>query len=87
MMVAAWSIRNSATIICRRSRIFRAPRCFSRIPRISLGPMGAKSMSESPYNPVAAALGNALADATGIRFTAVPFKPDRLWPLLHEKFG
>ena len=53
----------------------------------ALGPMGAKSMSESPYNPVAAALGNALADATGIRFTAVPFKPDRLWPLLHEKFG
>jgi putative selenate reductase molybdopterin-binding subunit len=53
----------------------------------TLGPMGAKSMSESPYNPVAAALGNALADATGIRFTAVPFKPDRLWPALHEKFG
>jgi hypothetical protein len=53
----------------------------------TVGPMGAKSMSESPYNPVAAALGNALADATGIRFTAVPFKPDRLWPLLHEKFG
>jgi putative selenate reductase molybdopterin-binding subunit len=53
----------------------------------TLGPMGAKSMSESPYNPVAAALGNALADATGIRFTATPFKPDRLWPALHEKFG
>jgi putative selenate reductase molybdopterin-binding subunit len=53
----------------------------------SIGPMGAKSMSESPYNPVAAALGNALANATGIRFTAVPFKPDRLWPLLQEKFG
>jgi putative selenate reductase molybdopterin-binding subunit len=53
----------------------------------SIGPMGAKSMSESPYNPVAAALGNALADATGIRFTATPFKPDRLWPKLHEKFG
>src|SRR6202048_3749371 len=53
----------------------------------TLGPMGAKSMSESPYNPVAAALGNALADATGIRFTAVPFKPDRLWPLLQRKFG
>ena len=53
----------------------------------SVGPMGAKSMSESPYNPVAAALGNALANATGIRFTTVPFKPDRLWPKLHEKFG
>ena len=53
----------------------------------SIGPMGAKSMSESPYNPVAAALGNALADATGIRFTSVPFKPDRIWPALKEKFG
>jgi CO/xanthine dehydrogenase Mo-binding subunit len=53
----------------------------------ALGPMGAKSMSESPYNPVAAALGNALANATGIRFTSVPFKPDRLWPKLHKKFG
>ena len=49
--------------------------------------MGAKSMSESPYNPVAAALGNALRDATGIRFTRVPFKPDRLFPALNEKYG
>jgi len=53
----------------------------------ALGPMGAKSMSESPYNPVAAALGNALANATGIRFTSTPFKPDRLFPLLKAKFG
>jgi hypothetical protein len=78
-----------------RFRDYHLP-SFADIPRTevlfadttdTLGPMGAKSMSESPYNPVAAALGNALADATGIRFTAVPFKPDRLWPLLHEKFG
>jgi putative selenate reductase molybdopterin-binding subunit len=53
----------------------------------TIGPMGAKSMSESPYNPVAAALGNAIRDATGIRFTAVPFKPDRLFPQLKDKFG
>jgi putative selenate reductase molybdopterin-binding subunit len=53
----------------------------------AIGPMGAKSMSESPYNPVAAAMGNALADATGIRFTSVPFKPDRLFPALKQKFG
>ncbi|MBR0826328.1 molybdopterin-dependent oxidoreductase [Bradyrhizobium manausense] len=53
----------------------------------TIGPMGAKSMSESPYNPVAAALGNAIADATGIRFTSVPFKPDRLFPALQDKFG
>ena len=31
----------------------------------TIGPFGAKSMSESPYNPIAAAMGNALADATG----------------------
>ncbi|MFT4115137.1 molybdopterin-dependent oxidoreductase [Bradyrhizobium sp.] len=53
----------------------------------TIGPLGAKSMSESPYNPVAAALGNAIANATGIRFTAPPFKPDRLFPALHDKFG
>lgn len=53
----------------------------------SVGPLGAKSMSESPYNPVAAALGNAIADATGIRFCDLPFKPDRLFPALAEKFG
>jgi CO/xanthine dehydrogenase Mo-binding subunit/aerobic-type carbon monoxide dehydrogenase small subunit (CoxS/CutS family) len=53
----------------------------------AIGPLGAKSMSESPYNPVAAALGNALRAATGIRFTSVPFKPDRLFPLLRERFG
>ena len=45
----------------------------------SIGPFGAKSMSESPYNPIAAAMGNALADATGIRFRATPFKPDRIF--------
>ncbi|WP_315834148.1 molybdopterin-dependent oxidoreductase [Bradyrhizobium prioriisuperbiae] len=53
----------------------------------TVGPLGAKSMSESPYNPVAAALGNAIADATGIRFRDLPFKPDRLFPALAEKFG
>ena len=53
----------------------------------SVGPFGAKSMSESPYNPVAAAMGNALADATGIRFCATPFKPDRIFRAIVEKFG
>ena len=52
-----------------------------------LGPFGAKPMSESPYNPIAAALANAVADATGIRFTVLPLKADRIFPALHEKFG
>jgi CO/xanthine dehydrogenase Mo-binding subunit/aerobic-type carbon monoxide dehydrogenase small subunit (CoxS/CutS family) len=45
----------------------------------TLGPFGAKSMSESPYNPVAAALGNAIRAATGRRFHRLPFKPDRIF--------
>ena len=53
----------------------------------TIGPFGAKSMSESPYNPIAAAMGNALADATGIRFCQTPFKPDRIFAAIAEKFG
>jgi hypothetical protein len=53
----------------------------------SIGPFGAKSMSESPYNPINAAMGNALADATGIRFCQTPFKPDRIFQAIVEKFG
>ena len=53
-----------------------------------LGPFGAKSMSESPYNPVAAALGNAIRDATGVRFYKLPFKPDRIFAQVSpEKAG
>ena len=88
-------IDDDGRVINPKFRDYHLP-SFADIPRTdvffadtsdTLGPMGAKSMSESPYNPVAAALGNAIANATGIRFTATPFKPDRLWPLLHEKFG
>jgi CO/xanthine dehydrogenase Mo-binding subunit len=44
-----------------------------------LGPFGAKSMSEAPYNPVAAALANAIRDATGVRFLSTPIRVDRIW--------
>ena len=53
----------------------------------SIGPFGAKSMSESPYNPINAAMGNALFDATGIRFCSTPFKPDRIFRAIADKFG
>ncbi|WP_158811808.1 molybdopterin-dependent oxidoreductase [Beijerinckia sp. L45] len=46
------------------------------------GPFGAKSMSEAPFNPVAAALANALRDATGVRFTALPLAADRIFDRL-----
>jgi putative selenate reductase molybdopterin-binding subunit len=45
----------------------------------AIGPLGAKSMSESPFNPVAPAMANALRDATGVRFTDLPFTRDRIW--------
>ncbi|WP_306214684.1 molybdopterin-dependent oxidoreductase [Actinoplanes sp. RD1] len=50
----------------------------------AIGPLGAKSMSESPYNPVAPALANALRDATGVRFTELPFTRDRVWRALRD---
>jgi CO/xanthine dehydrogenase Mo-binding subunit len=53
----------------------------------ALGPFGAKSMSESPYNPVAAALNNAIRDATGVRFYALPLKPDRLFAQVVARAG
>jgi hypothetical protein len=88
-------IDEGGRVVNPRFRDYHLP-SFADVPRTevyfadtydAIGPMGAKSMSESPYNPVAAAMGNALRDATGIRFTATPFKPDRLFPALKEKFG
>ena len=74
-------------------RNYRIP-SFADIPRTEvyfattsdiIGPMGAKSMSESPINPVAPALANALADATGIRFSNLPFTPPRLFDRLRRE--
>ncbi|KQT84257.1 molybdopterin cofactor-binding domain-containing protein [Methylobacterium sp. Leaf466] len=48
----------------------------------SIGPLGAKSQGECGINPVAPAVSNALADATGVRFAHLPFTPDRLFTQL-----
>ena len=53
----------------------------------SAGPLGAKSMSESPFNPVAPALANAVRDATGVRFTALPLAADRIHAAVSEATG
>ncbi|APS20174.1 aldehyde oxidase [Streptomyces sp. Tue 6075] len=53
----------------------------------AIGPLGAKSMSESPFNPVAPAFANALRDATGIRFTDLPLTRDRVWLAIDEASG
>ena len=51
----------------------------------TVGPLGAKSMSESPFNPVAAALANAVRDATGVRFTSLPLAADRIFDRLPKR--
>jgi CO/xanthine dehydrogenase Mo-binding subunit len=47
-----------------------------------IGPLGAKSQGECGIYPVAPAVSNALADATGLRFAHLPFTPDRLFSRL-----
>ncbi|MCF6743443.1 aldehyde oxidase [Blastococcus sp. KM273128] len=47
----------------------------------ALGPHGAKSMSEAPYNPVAPAIANAVRDAVGVRPHDLPMSRDRIWRL------
>ncbi|OKI18445.1 molybdopterin-dependent oxidoreductase [Streptomyces sp. CB03911] len=73
-------------------RRYRLP-AFADVPRTevhfsetsdAIGPLGAKSMSESPFNPVPPAFANALRDATGIRFTDAPFLRDKVWLALEE---
>ncbi|MEV6009716.1 molybdopterin cofactor-binding domain-containing protein [Streptomyces sp. NPDC051976] len=68
-------------------RAYRLP-AYADVPRTevhftetsdAIGPLGAKSMSESPFNPVAPAFANALRDATGVRFTETPFLRDTVW--------
>ncbi len=73
-------------------RNYRIP-AFADIPRSeiyfadtydTIGPLGAKSMSEAPINPIAAAFANALANAAGIRFREVPLRPDTIYKPLFE---
>jgi CO/xanthine dehydrogenase Mo-binding subunit len=42
------------------------------------GPYGAKGAGEISLVPVPAAIANAIADAAGIRLTALPFTPERV---------
>ncbi|MDQ3412730.1 MAG: molybdopterin-dependent oxidoreductase, partial [Chloroflexota bacterium] len=76
-------------------RNYRIP-AFADIPRSevyfadthdTLGPLGAKGMGECPINPVAPALANAIADATGVRFRELPLTPDRIYRPIFERHG
>jgi CO/xanthine dehydrogenase Mo-binding subunit len=48
------------------------------------GPFGAKGAGEPPVIPAAAAIGNAIADATGVRLTDLPMTAERIAMRLRE---
>jgi CO/xanthine dehydrogenase Mo-binding subunit/aerobic-type carbon monoxide dehydrogenase small subunit (CoxS/CutS family) len=86
-----FDIDETGVVTTRSLRGYHIP-AFADIPRTevlfahtsdALGPLGAKSMSESPYNPVAAALANAVRDATGKRFATLPLAADRVYLALN----
>jgi len=76
----------------RSFRAYHLPQ-FGDVPRTEvlfaashdpLGPLGAKPMSEAPFNPVAPALANAVRDATGCRLTELPLTRDRVFAELQK---
>lgn len=49
------------------------------------GPFGAKGAGEGGILPVAAAVANAVRDATGVRMTELPLTPERVWRALRDR--
>ncbi len=49
------------------------------------GPFGARGVGEPPVIPVAAAIANAIHDASGARSPELPITPQRLWQTLHAE--
>jgi CO/xanthine dehydrogenase Mo-binding subunit/aerobic-type carbon monoxide dehydrogenase small subunit (CoxS/CutS family) len=85
-------IDGAGQVTTRTFREYHVPR-FADVPRTEvlfarsrdpLGPAGAKPMSESPVIPVAAALANAVRDATGHRMTELPLTRDRVFGELRK---
>ena len=71
-------VYDGGTMVNPALRNYRIP-AFADVPRTevffadtydTIGPLGAKSQGECAINPVAPAIANALADATGVRFAA-----------------
>ncbi|MFC9435968.1 molybdopterin-dependent oxidoreductase [Nocardia sp. NPDC057030] len=86
-------MRSEAGAVTTQSlRHYHIPQ-FADVPRTEVyfadtddafGPLGAKSMSESPYNPVAPALANAIRDAVGVRPDRLPMTADKIWRAMQE---
>jgi CO/xanthine dehydrogenase Mo-binding subunit len=68
-------------------RDYRIP-AFADLPRSEvffadtfdkIGPLGAKAQGECAINVVAPAIANAIKNATGVRFSSLPFTADRIY--------
>jgi CO/xanthine dehydrogenase Mo-binding subunit len=53
----------------------------------TIGPLGAKSQGECAINPIAPAIANAVANATGARFASLPLSPERIFARLGARAG
>ncbi|MGW2488357.1 molybdopterin-dependent oxidoreductase [Streptomyces sp. NPDC001606] len=81
---------DSGVMVNPNLRNYRIP-TYADIPRTevllvdsadSVGPLRAKGMAECCINPVAPALANAVHDATGVRYRALPLTPERIYSRL-----
>jgi putative selenate reductase molybdopterin-binding subunit len=81
---------DSGTVVNPNLRNYRIP-AFADVPASEvifadtydrIGPLGAKAQGECAINPVAPAIANALANATGVRFAHLPLTPDRIFTAL-----
>lgn len=80
---------NASLITYRVPRIFESTQIETAYvetldPR---GPLGAKSSGEVSINPTVAAIANAVAHATGIRFRTLPITPHKVLAELKRKQG
>jgi CO/xanthine dehydrogenase Mo-binding subunit len=75
-------------------RMYRMPN-YADVPPIqvcfakdtdAIGPFGAKGCAESPIDPVAPAIANALADATGVRIRDLPLVPPLIFERLYDSY-
>lgn len=89
-----WQMDDLGTVRNPGLRMYRIPN-FADVPPIqvffaddedTVGPFGAKGCAESPIDPVAPAIANAVADATGVRFRDLPLVPPLIFERLYEDY-
>jgi CO/xanthine dehydrogenase FAD-binding subunit len=80
---------NTSLINYRVPRIFEATQIETGYVETNdpRGPLGAKSSGEVSINPTVAAIANAVAHATGIRFRTLPITPHKMLAALRRKEG